>query len=660
MKRNSKRNFVILISLLSIFLLNQHLYAVDYKLNSPDTRIGLKVTIDSSITYSVEFNNNVLLSPSVISLTLQNGIILGKDPKVKEVSRRVINEKIYPVVPQKNKEIDNNCTELKIQFKSNFNLIFRVYNDGIAYRFETTKKGEIRILEEEVTFNFTEDYYVYFPEEERFFSHNERTYIYKQLSEISEDKLASLPALVVAGEGPKIGITESDLQDYPGMWLKGTGSTSLHGTFPAVVLKVEQKNDRNVPVIERAEFIAKTTGTRKFPWRVLIIAEKDGDLIESEMVFKLAEPNQLKDYSWIKPGKVAWDWWTNNNIHGVDFEAGINTETYKYFIDFASKYGIEYIILDGGWYKLGNLLDVNPDIDMDELVVYAKERNVGIILWAMWKTLDDQLEEALVRFENWGIQGIKVDYMQRDDQWMVNYYYKIAREAAKRHLVVDFHGAYKPAGLRRAYPNVLTREGVKALEHSKWSEDVDPEHDLTIPFIRMFAGPMDYTPGAMVNAQKENFKPFYTRPMSQGTRVHQMAMYVVYESPLQMLADSPSNYLKEKECFGFMAKVPVVWDKIIVLDAKVGDFVLVARKKEDDWYVAGMTDWQPRVLNLDMSFLDDGEYTAEIFSDGLNAHRYASDYKKLVQKVSAKDKLEIKMAPGGGWVAHIIKIDNRP
>ena len=656
MKRNSKRNFVILISLLSIFLLNQHLYAVDYKLNSPDTRIGLKVTIDSSITYSVEFNNNVLLSPSVISLTLQNGIILGKDPKVKEVSRRVINEKIYPVVPQKNKEIDNNCTELKIQFKSNFNLIFRVYNDGIAYRFETTKKGEIRILEEEVTFNFTEDYYVYFPEEERFFSHNERTYIYKQLSEISEDKLASLPALVVAGEGPKIGITESDLQDYPGMWLKGTGSTSLHGTFPAVVLKVEQKNDRNVPVIERAEFIAKTTGTRKFPWRVLIIAEKDGDLIESEMVFKLAEPNQLKDYSWIKPGKVAWDWWTNNNIHGVDFEAGINTETYKYFIDFASKYGIEYIILDGGWYKLGNLLDVNPDIDMDELVVYAKERNVGIILWAMWKTLDDQLEEALVRFENWGIQGIKVDYMQRDDQWMVNYYYKIAREAAKRHLVVDFHGAYKPAGLRRAYPNVLTREGVKALEHSKWSEDVDPEHDLTIPFIRMFAGPMDYTPGAMVNAQKENFKPFYTRPMSQGTRVHQMAMYVVYESPLQMLADSPSNYLKEKECFGFMAKVPVVWDKIIVLDAKVGDFVLVARKKEDDWYVAGMTDWQPRVLNLDMSFLDDGEYTAEIFSDGLNAHRYASDYKKLVQKVSAKDKLEIKMAPGGGWVAHIIKI----
>ena len=660
MKRNSKINFVILISLLSIFLLNQHLYAVDYKLNSPDTRIGLKVTIDSSITYSVEFNNNVLLSPSVISLTLQNGIILGKDPKVKEVSRRVINEKIYPVVPQKNKEIDNNCTELKIQFKSNFNLIFRVYNDGIAYRFETTKKGEIRILEEEVTFNFTEDYYVYFPEEERFFSHNERTYIYKQLSEISEDKLASLPALVVAGEGPKIGITESDLQDYPGMWLKGTGSTSLHGTFPAVVLKVEQKNDRNVPVIERAEFIAKTTGTRKFPWRVLIIAEKDGDLIESEMVFKLAEPNQLKDYSWIKPGKVAWDWWTNNNIHGVDFEAGINTETYKYFIDFASKYGIEYIILDGGWYIQGNLLDVNPDIDMDELVVYAKKRNVGIILWAFWKVLDDQLEEALVRFENWGIQGIKVDYTQRDDQWMVNYYYKIAREAAKRHLVVDFHGAYKPAGLRRAYPNVLTREGVKALEHSKWSEDVDPEHDLTIPFIRMFAGPMDYTPGAMVNAQKENFKPFYTRPMSQGTRVHQMAMYVVYESPLQMLADSPSNYLKEKECFGFMAKVPVVWDKIIVLDAKVGDFVLVARKKEDDWYVAGMTDWQPRVLNLDMSFLDDGEYTAEIFSDGLNAHRYASDYKKLVQKVSAKDKLEIKMAPGGGWVAHIIKIDNRP
>ncbi|MCK4344635.1 MAG: glycoside hydrolase family 97 catalytic domain-containing protein, partial [Bacteroidales bacterium] len=322
-----------------------------------------------------------------------------------------------------------------------------------------------------------------------------------------------------------------------------------------------------------------------------------------------------------------------------------------------SKHGLEYIILDEGWYKLGDLLDFNPDLNMDELVEYAKGKNVGIILWVIWKTLDDQLEEALGQFEKWEIKGIKVDFMQRDDQWMVNFYHRIAREAAKRHLLVDFHGAYKPAGLRRAYPNVITREGVRGLEWCKWSEVVDPEHDVTIPFIRMFAGPMDYTPGAMVNAQKENFKSIFSRPMSQGTRVHQMAMYVVYESPLQMLADNPSNYLKEKECFRFMAKVPVVWDKTIVLDAKVGDLVLIARKKGDDWYVGGMTDWQPRVLSLDLSFLDDGEYNAEIFHDGSNAHRYASDYKKLVQKVSAKGKIEVKMAPGGGWVAHFTKIN---
>jgi alpha-glucosidase len=655
MKRKSKNNLVILLNLLFIFGSGQNVYPEEYTLNSPDKRIRLKVTTNNSITYSVIFNNIIVLNPSVISLTLQNGMILGKAPKVKQVSRKVINEKIYPVVPQKNKEIDNNCTELKIEFTDNFNLIFRVYNDGIAYRYETMEKGEIKIMKEEVTFNFPEDYYVYFPEEESFFSHNERTYIYELISGISEEKFASLPSLIVSDKGLKIGITESDLQDYPGMWLKGTGSNSLLGVFPAVALEVEQKTDRDVPVVKRAEFIARTNGTREFPWRILIIAEKDADLIESEMVFKLAEPNRIKDYSWIKPGKVAWDWWNSNNVYGVDFEAGINTETYKYYIDFASKYGIEYIILDEGWYKTGNLLEINANIDIDELVVYAKERNVGIILWVIWKTLDDQLEEALTRFENWGIQGIKVDFMQRDDQWMVNYYHKIAREAAKRHLLVDFHGAYKPAGLRRTYPNVLTREGVKGLEWCKWSDEVDPEHDLTIPFIRMIAGPMDYTPGAMINAQKRNFKPIYTRPMSQGTRVHQMAMYVVYESPLQMLADNPSNYLKEKECLSFMAKVPVVWDKTIVLDAKVGDFVLIARKKGDDWYVGGMTDWQQRVLTLDLSFLDDGEYNAEIFSDGSNAHRYASDYKKLIKKVSAREKYEIKMAPGGGWVAHIKK-----
>jgi alpha-glucosidase len=386
---------------------------------------------------------------------------------------------------------------------------------------------------------------------------------------------------------------------------------------------------------------------------VLVIAEDDGDLIESEMVYKLSPENRIKDPSWIRPGKVAWDWWNANNIFGVDFRAGINTETYKYYIDFASRYGIEYIILDEGWSDTTDLFQVNPDIDLDELLEHARRKNVGVILWVVWKTLDDQLDEALDRFAEWGIKGIKVDFMQRDDQWMVNYYWKVAEAAARRKLLVDFHGSYKPAGLRRAYPNVLTREGVRGLEHVKWSEHPTPEHNLLLPFIRMLAGPMDYTPGAMINAQKNNFNAVFTRPMSLGTRCHQLAMYVVFESPLQMLADSPSHYLREEACVGFLAVVPTVWDETRVLDAKVGDYVLIARKSGEEWYVGAMTDWSPRELTMDLSFLPEGDFTMEFFQDGPNADRYASDFEQGRKAVSRDSKIRIRLAPGGGWAARI-------
>ncbi len=246
-----------------------------------------------------------------------------------------------------------------------------------------------------------------------------------------------------------------------------------------------------MPVTERAPYLAKTAGKRVFPWRVLMIAAKDGDLIESPMIYRLAKPS-TGDFSWVRPGKVAWDWWNDLNLRGVDFRAGVNTATYKYFIDFAAANGIEYVILDEGWYKLGDLLSVVPDIDMDAILAHARAKNVGIILWVVWKTLDDQFGPAMEQFTKWGIKGLKVDFMQRDDQWMVNYYYKVAAEAAKRHLLVDFHGAYKPTGLYRTFPNVLTSEGVKGLEHSKWSRDVTPEHDVTLPFTRM-ALPVPWT-----------------------------------------------------------------------------------------------------------------------------------------------------------------------
>jgi alpha-glucosidase len=371
------------------------------------------------------------------------------------------------------------------------------------------------------------------------------------------------------------------------------------------------------------------------------------------MIYRLASPSKINNASWIKPGKVAWDWWNALNIYGVDFQSGVNTETYKYYIDFASEHGIEYVILDEGWYKAGNLLDVNPEINLSEIIDYGNQKNVGIILWVIWKTLDDQWNDAFNMFDSLKIKGIKVDFMQRDDQWMVNYYERVAKEAAKRELLVDFHGAYKPTGLLRTYPNVISSEGVMGNEWNKWSENITPEHTMTIPFIRMLAGPMDFTPGGMLNATKEDFKIVFDRPMTQGTRCRQLAMYVVYESPLQMLCDNPSNYLKESECLDFLSAVPTVWDTTIVLDAKVSDYVLIARRSGNEWFIGAMTDLAPRNLTLNCSFLKDGDYNIEFYRDGVNAVRYAGDYKKVKSEISASDKLKLHLAPGGGWAARI-------
>jgi len=625
----------------------------DYEVFSPHEALRLKVTVNDRIQYSVSHKSKLLIEPSAISLRLGDGIVLGVNPQVRRVRRRQVDEKIFPPVRVKNRVIHDRFNEMSMKFEGGFELVFRVYDDGVAYRFATDIDKEIEVVTEEVVFTFVGDHAVYFPEEESFQTHSERDYKYLKLSEISDAMMCSLPALVDVAGGPKVLMTEADLEDYPGLYLRGGGRRSLYGKFPAYALAEKARNDRDVPVTKRADFMAKTHGRRSFPWRVLIVADKDGDLIESEMVYKLAKPLQLADTSWIKPGKVAWDWWNANNVYGVDFKAGINTETYKYYIDFAAKYGLEYIILDEGWYVLGDLMHIVDGMDMEELFRYAESKNVGIIPWVIWKTLDDQLTEAMDQFEKWGAKGLKVDFMQRDDQWMVNYYHKIAKETARRHMLVDFHGSYKPTGLRRAYPNVITREGVRGLENCKWGAAANPEYNVTIPFIRMVPGPMDYTPGAMVNAQKRDFQPIFNRPMSLGTRCHQLAMYVVYESPLQMLADSPSNYLKEPECMEFLAKVPTVWDETKVLDAKVADYVLIARKSGAEWYVGAMTDWTGRELTVDFSFLDPGRHTIEIYKDGINADRHGNDYKKETARLSAGDKMTIKLAPGGGWAAII-------
>ncbi|MBI1937812.1 MAG: glycoside hydrolase family 97 protein [Ignavibacteriales bacterium] len=642
----------ILKNLLFILIFVSVVTAKEYTVNSPGKKLELKISVTDAISYSVMRNGKIILSPSKISMKLSDGKILGLNPKLKKADSKTVKEILTPVVKQKYASILDNYEELTLTFEGKYSLIFRAYDDGAAYRFQTNFPSEITIQSEQTEFNFDKDYKILFPEEKSFMSHSERTYLPVSLSEVTSKRFCSLPALVLLDNDVKAVITEADLEDYCGMYLTGTDkdSKSLAGLFPAYPAKDTVKNDRDIYVVERKDYLAKTNGTRKFPWRVVVVSEKDGDLIESTMIYKLAKASDPQmDFSWVKPGKVAWDWWNFNNIYGVDFKAGVNNNTYKYYIDFASKYGIEYVILDEGWYKLGNLLELNPEINVEELVRYGKEKNVGIILWVVWKTLDNQLE-ALDQFVKWGVKGIKVDFMQRDDQPIVNYYYKIAHEAAKRKLLVDFHGAYKPTGLYRTYPNVITNEGVKGLENSKWGEEANPWMAVTLPFTRMLAGPMDYTPGAMINATKQSFRSIWQNPMSQGTRCHQLAMYVNFESPLQMLADNPTNYYKEPECMEFLSKVPVVWDDTKVLDAKISEYILTARRNGNNWYIGAMTNWTPRDLTIDFSFLPEGNYKIEIWQDGINADRNANDYKKISQTINKNTKLDIHLAPGGGWV----------
>ncbi len=608
----------------------------------------------TELSYSVSVDGRPVLRPSPISMTLSTGQVLGKPAMPVASSTRSADQRLKPVLRIKRAEVRDYYNERRIDFDGGYSLIVRVFNDGLGYRFATSLPGEVTVNEEQATFRFAEDGLVFFPEETSLLSHQERLYLKLPMSEIAAPRFASLPAVVAVPNGPKVAITEADLLDYAGMDLTvDDAPNAFRGLFPKYPTKVQLRRDRNEEVVDRADFIAKTRGTREFPWRVLAIASDDGDLIENDIVFRLASENTLADTSWIRPGKVAWDWWNANNVYGVPFRAGVNTETYKYYIDFASAHGIEYIILDEGWYKLGDLMSIVPAIDMNALVAYAREKNVGIILWVVWKTFDLQMQPALDQFEKWGIKGIKVDFMQREDQWMVNFYERTAREAAKRRLLVDFHGSYKPTGLYRTFPNVLTSEGVKGLEHNKWGEEATPENAVTWPFIRMLAGPADYTPGAMINAAKADFKPVYNRPMSQGTRCQQLAMYVVYESPLQMLADSPSNYLKEPESLEFLSAVPSVWDETRILDARLGEYILLTRRNGSQWYVGAMTNWTARDLEVNFSFLGSGQFRADTYRDGSNADRAAVDYRRETISVSAATRLKIHLAPGGGWIARI-------
>lgn len=632
---------------------NRALAQSSFDLRSPDNQIEIRVRTADQIRYDVLLDGKPLLENCTLSLDVDHKK-LGVEPKVLGARKRSYDQVETPVVRQKFAKIRNHYNELQLTMNGGYAVTFRAYNEGAAYRLETSlPQPQVKIYGEEAHFNFPGNFVAYYPQEDSFFSHNERKFLPQHLSEIIPEFIASMPVLVDVGDGQKLVLAESDIEDYPGMWFRGTGGNSLSATFPPYPLKEELEKDRDLAVVDKAEYIAITSGTRTYPWRAIGVAKRDGDLITNQLVWLLEKPSRVQDTSWIKPGKVAWDWWNALNLYGVDFKAGINTQTYKYYIDFAAKYGLQYIILDEGWYKLGNVLQVVPEINMEELTSYAKQKNVGVILWVIWKSLDDQMIPALDQYEKWGIKGIKVDFMQRDDQKLINFYHRLCAEAAKRKMLVDFHGGQKPALMTRTWPNLISTEGVRGMEWSKWSRDSEPKHNVTIPYTRMFLGPMDYTPGAMRNATKQTFAPIFDQPMALGTRCHQLAMYVVYESPLQMLSDSPSNYLREPEAMEFLAPVPTEWDETRVLGGRIAEYILLARRSGRDWYVGAMTDWTARDLEVDLSFLPEGNFISEAYQDGTNADRNASDYVKTKISVTRASKLKIHLAPGGGWAVRI-------
>lgn len=642
-----------------------------FVLASPDGKLEVRMNVGKDITYSVNHGGDTIVFQSPIGMQLNEGRTFGVGSRLSGSSRKtvkqIINSPFY-----KKKEVEDHYNLISLRFKENFNLEFRAYNEGIAYRFISTMKEPFIVENEVATFNLGKDRKAFIPYvrknvktiEEQFYNTFENIYTYQAISEWKRNQLSLMPLAVEVDNGKKVCITEADLEDYPGMYLlcsEPETKTELKGVYAPYPKKEKQGGHINsqMIVLERESYIARCEGKRNFPWRVLAVSAEDRELADNDLVYKLASPSRMNDLSWIKPGKVAWEWWNDSNLYGVDFETGINNETYKYYIDFASRFGIEYVILDEGWSKnrQADLFQIIPDINLEELVEYAEKKKVGIILWAGYYAFARDMEKVCKHYSGIGIKGFKIDFMDRDDQKVVDFHYKAAEVAARYHLLLDFHGSYKPTGLNRTYPNVINFEGVHGLEQQKFADiSIDQvTYDVTIPFIRQLAGPMDYTQGAMRNATKKSFSPVYSEPMSQGTRCRQLAQYVIFESPLNMLCDSPTNYMDEEECTKFIAAIPTVWDKTVSLAGSVGQYVAIARQSGNDWYVGAMTNWDKRTVEIDFSFLEEGVYEAEVFADGVNAHRMAKDYKKKTIEVRSNQKISFELASGGGCAVHIQK-----
>ena len=635
--------------------------AKEYVVKSPDGLITVTVNSGEHVSYSIERDGIKLLAPSRISMMLVGGYVYGGKSNFK-VTRKTVDQTV-PARNFKRTSVRDHYNEMTLSTDT-YSIVFRAYDDGVAYRFVAGgKAGEFAVAYEQAEFAFPYDYPVYVPYiardhstfESQFFNSFENTYAHHLISKWEKGRLAFLPLTVEAANGIKLCITESDLRDYPGMYLcNQEGGRMLRGVFANSPSQVDQGGHNQLQglVRSRRNYLSKLTSPHAFPWRVIAIAKEDRQLAESDLTWRLAAPASGADWSWVKPGKVAWDWWNDWNLSGVDFKSGVNNDTYKHYIDFASEHGIEYVILDEGWAvnKQADLMQVVPEIDLPMLCAYAAQKNVGLILWAGYWAFNRDMEGVCKHYSAMGIKGWKIDFMDRDDDEMVRFYEKAAATAAKYHMLVDFHGAFKPSGLQRTYPNVLNFEGIHGLEQMKWSSpEVDQvTYDVTVPFTRLVAGPADYTQGAMRNATRSNYYPCNSEPMSQGTRCHQLAEYLVFDAPLTMLCDSPSNYRREEECASFIASIPTVWDETIALEGKIAEYVVIARRKGSKWYVGALGNWDERDLVINLSRLGVGAKQGEVYVDGVNADKKAQDYRH--ETVSLNGIWKVHLAPGGGAV----------
>ena len=656
-----KNNKKLCLAILSLLLLsgNASFAAKEkkYVLSSPDGTLKVEISAGNELAYQVMHGNDTILSHSNIGLVLEDGTIVGKTPRITGERRKKIKDNIESPF-YRFKEFVATGNELDLKLKGGFGIIFRAYNEGVAYRFYTTQSSDIIIKEEQAEFNFKEDYTAYLP----YTTNDKKTMAmaYQNVYDITplskaQPKLAFLPVTVDCGS-VKLTLLESDLEAYPGMFVKSQqGKYGLKGVFAPYPAKTDFYPWRKQEyVTETTDFISRSRGSRSYPWRVLAITEKDTDMPVNNLVYALASPNRIGDTSWIKTGKVAWDWWNDWNLKGVPFKAGINMDTYKYYIDFASRNGLEFIVLDEGWYapKSGDMLTVIPELDLPELIAYGKSKGVEIVLWTVFNVLDSQLEAACKKYADMGIKGFKVDFLDRDDQTAVEMVYRIAEMTARYKLTLDLHGIYKPTGINRTYPHIINFESVFGMEEVKWTDIKNnmPLYDVTFPYIRMMAGPVDYTPGAMRNATKADWRAMYYTPASMGTRCHQLAAYIVHDSPFTMLCDAPTNYLNEQECVDFIASLPVEVDSTFIASGELGKYIVTVRKKDVNWYIGGMTNWDERDVQLDFSFLPEGvSYTAVLFKDGVNANKQAEDYRKETIRIDKDSRLTLHLASGGGF-----------